>query len=167
MHPVTKACKRRALGTWVPGCLSVARPYPDTHHQPRSPRPNTHEATPNLNRREAGAAHIHPHTPNPGKGRKKADGNSNPNMYQTQTPSQEKSGGDERQNQERVPHNSRKPRVNSPDTEAARVMQVTRPNEIRSPGVRLHPKASAALGLGADVPPLPPGRGLRFMTGCG
>ena len=26
-------------------------------------------------------------------------------------------------------------------------MQVTRPNEIRSPGVRLRPKASAALGL--------------------
>ena len=26
-------------------------------------------------------------------------------------------------------------------------MQVTRPNEIRSPGVKLHPKACAALGL--------------------
>ena len=29
-------------------------------------------------------------------------------------------------------------------------MQVTRPNEIRRPGVRLHPKACAALGLEAD-----------------
>ena len=29
-------------------------------------------------------------------------------------------------------------------------MQVTRPNEIRSPGVMLHPKASAALGLEAE-----------------
>ena len=29
-------------------------------------------------------------------------------------------------------------------------MQVTRPNETRSPGVRLHPKASAALGLEAE-----------------
>ena len=29
-------------------------------------------------------------------------------------------------------------------------MQVTRPNEIRSPGVRLHPKACAALGLEAE-----------------
>ena len=29
-------------------------------------------------------------------------------------------------------------------------MQVTRPNEIRSPGVRLHPKASAALRLEAE-----------------
>ena len=29
-------------------------------------------------------------------------------------------------------------------------MQLTRPNEIRSPGVRLHPKAGAALGLEAE-----------------
>ena len=29
-------------------------------------------------------------------------------------------------------------------------MQVTRPNEIRRPGVRLHPKAWAALGLEAE-----------------
>ena len=29
-------------------------------------------------------------------------------------------------------------------------MQVTRPNEIRSLGVRLHPKGSAALGLEAE-----------------
>ena len=29
-------------------------------------------------------------------------------------------------------------------------MQVTRPKEIRSPGVRLHPKASAPLGLEAE-----------------
>ena len=29
-------------------------------------------------------------------------------------------------------------------------MQVTRPNEIRSPGVRLHPKAHAALGSEAE-----------------
>ena len=29
-------------------------------------------------------------------------------------------------------------------------MQVTRPNEIRSPGVRLHSKARAALGLDAE-----------------
>ena len=32
----------------------------------------------------------------------------------------------------------------------ARAMQVTRPKEIGSPGVRLHPKASAALGLEAE-----------------
>ena len=29
-------------------------------------------------------------------------------------------------------------------------MQVTQPNEIRRPGVRLHPKACAALGLEAE-----------------
>ena len=34
--------------------------------------------------------------------------------------------------------------VHSPDTEAARAMQVIRPDEIRSPGVRLYPKACAA-----------------------
>ena len=49
-----------------------------------------------------------------------------------------------------TPHNNRKPGVHSPGGEAARVMQVTRPNEIRSPGVRLHPKACAPLGLQAE-----------------
>ena len=29
-------------------------------------------------------------------------------------------------------------------------MQLTRPNKIRRPGVRLHPKACAALGLKAE-----------------
>ena len=52
--------------------------------------------------------------------------------------------------QTQTPHNSRKPSAHSPGTEAARAMQVTRPNEIRSPGVRLHPKACAALGLEAE-----------------
>ena len=52
--------------------------------------------------------------------------------------------------QTQTPHNSRKPSVHSPGTEAARAMQLTRPNEIRSPGVRLHPKACAALGLEAE-----------------
>ena len=52
--------------------------------------------------------------------------------------------------QTQTPHNSRKPSVHSPGTEAARAMQVTQPNEIWSPGVRLHPKACAALGLEAE-----------------
>ena len=52
--------------------------------------------------------------------------------------------------QTQTPHNSRKPSVHSPGTEAARAMRLTRPNEIRSPGVRLHPKACAALGLDAE-----------------
>ena len=54
------------------------------------------------------------------------------------------------QTQSQAPHNSRKPSVKSPGTEAARAMQLTWPNEIRSPGVRLHPKACAALGLEAE-----------------
>ena len=52
--------------------------------------------------------------------------------------------------QTQTPHNNRKPSVHSPGTEAARAMQVVRPNEIRRPGVRLHPKACAALGLEAE-----------------
>ena len=54
------------------------------------------------------------------------------------------------QSQTQAPRNSRKPSVHSPGTEAARAMQVTRPNEIRRPGVRLHPKACAALGPEAE-----------------
>ena len=49
-----------------------------------------------------------------------------------------------------APHNSTKPSVHSPDTEAARAMQVTRLNEIRSPGKSLHPKDFAALGQRAE-----------------
>ena len=52
--------------------------------------------------------------------------------------------------QTQTPHNSRKPSVHSPGTEAARAMQLTRPKEIRRPGGRLHPKACAALGLEAE-----------------
>ena len=52
--------------------------------------------------------------------------------------------------QTQAPHNSRKPSVHSPGTEAARAMQLTPPNEIRRPGVWLHPKACAALGLEAE-----------------
>ena len=43
-----------------------------------------------------------------------------------------------------------KPSVHSPGLEAARAMQVTRPNVTRSPGVRLYPKVCAALGLEAE-----------------
>ena len=47
-------------------------------------------------------------------------------------------------------YNNGKPSVHSPGSEAARAMQLTRPNKIRSPGVRLHPKACADLGLEAE-----------------
>ena len=62
----------------------------------------------------------------------------------TQNPSQDWRGYRETQTKTQAPHNSRKPSVHSPGTEAARAMQVTRPNEIRRLGVRLHPKACAA-----------------------
>ena len=88
------------------------------------------------------------HKPQPGmEGR-------NQNPYPgtpTQDPSQAWRGYRETQIQTQAPHNRRNPGVHSPGTEAGRAMQVTRPNEIRSPGVRLHPKACAALGLQAEL----------------
>ena len=45
------------------------------------------------------------------------------------------------------PNKSRKPSLHSWGTESAQTMQVTRPNVTRTPGVRLHPKACAAVGL--------------------
>ena len=68
----------------------------------------------------------------------------------TLDPSQEWRCYRETQTRTQAPHISRKPSVHSPGTEAARAMQLTRQNEIRRPGVRLHPKACAALGLEAE-----------------
>ena len=112
------------------------RPSPQTHHQPCSQRPNTRPPA-----EPAG----------PGQGWRRADGNPNPSTYQTRVPSQEKPGGDGPQTKQRAPRNSRKPSVQCPDTEAARVMQVTQTSEVRRPGIRLHPEASAALGLEAEL----------------
>ena len=42
---------------------SEQRPYPQTHYQIRSPRPNTCAPNPNLNRHKTGATHSHPHQP--------------------------------------------------------------------------------------------------------
>ena len=77
----------------------------------------------------------------------------NQNPYQhthTLNPGQDWRGYRKMQTQTKAPHNTRKPSVHSLGTEAARAMQVTRPNEVRRPGVRLHPKACAALGLKAE-----------------
>ena len=71
-----------------------------------------------------------------------------PNPYQNThslDPRQAWWGYRETKTQTQAPHNSRKPSVHSPGNQPARAMQVTRPNEIRSPGVRLHPTAGAAL----------------------
>ena len=95
-----------------------------------------------------------PHTPQIQPGREGRNHNPYPNTP-TQDPSQgwrvyrNPSHGTTR-TQTQMPHNSRKPSGHSPGTEAARAKQVTRPNEIRSPGVRLHPKTCAALGLKAE-----------------
>ena len=102
-------------------------------------RAHTHTPTPYTPARSGGVqgeqAHKHTHTPKPQPGVAGRSGNPNPTTTQTQT---------------QAPRNSRKPSVHTPGTEAARAMQVTRPNVIRSPGVRLHPKACAALRLEAE-----------------
>ena len=73
-----------------------------------------------------------------------------PKNTHTLDPSQDWRGYRETQTQTQAPHNSRKPSVHSPGTEAARAMQVAQPNVIRRPGVGLHPKACAALELEAE-----------------
>ena len=59
----------------------------------------------------------------------------------TQDHSQEWRGSPETKTQTQVPHKSRKTSVHSAGTKTARAMQVTRPNEVQRPGVRLHAKA--------------------------
>ena len=100
--------------------------------------------------------HTHPHrTPQPGVAGYKRSAHTS--AHTPQHPSQEWRGAAEartqpqpRPNQTQAPRNSRKAGVHSPGTEVARAMQVTRPKEIRRPGVRLPPKACAALGLEAE-----------------
>ena len=138
-HPPAKKGEKEA--TPLP---SYPPPFPQ--HAPK------HTRTKRQPEQERSKCNAHPpaHAASPGQGQKKPGGNPKPNTYQTQNPSQEKRGEDEPQNQACAPHNSKKPSVYSPDTEAAHAMQVTRRNEIRSLEVRLHPKASAALGLEAE-----------------
>ena len=102
-------------------------------------RVKAHTAKPHTPARNGGAqaerTHKHTNTPSPQQGVAGRSRNPSPRTTLTQT---------------QASHNSRKPSAHSPSTEAACAMQVTRPNEIRRPGVRLHPKASAALGLEAE-----------------
>ena len=96
--------------------------------------------------------HTHPHrTPQPGVAGYKRSAHTS--AHTPQHPSQERGRNPNpttTQTQTQAPPNSRKPSVHSPGTQAARAMQVTRPNEIWRPGVRLYPKACAALGLEAE-----------------
>ena len=137
---------RRAPQLGVPGCNRSAH---TSRHKPRHPsqewrgaagtRTLPHTPTPvtpaRSGRVQAERTDKRTHTPTPQPGVAGRSRNPNPTTTQTQT---------------QAPRNSRKPSVHSPGTEAARAMQVTPPNEIRRPGVRLHPKACAALGLEAE-----------------
>ena len=102
-------------------------------------RAQAHTPTPHTPARSGGVraeqAHKHTHTPTPQPAVARRSRNPKPTTTRTQT---------------QAPRISRKPSIHSPGTEAARAMQVTWPNEIRRPGVRLHAKACAALGLEAE-----------------
>ena len=126
----------------APGTAAYRRSAHTTTHAPKQqprmvvckpkPKPNRrqHKSKPGM---EEQTHNPYPNTPteDPSQG---WQGNRNPSPSTTRPQTQ-------------TPHNNRKPSVHSPGTEAARAMQVTRPNEIHRPGVRLHPKACAALGL--------------------
>ena len=132
-----------------PGDARCKRSAHTSRHKPQHPSQEwrgaagtrTQPHTPTLHnparscRVQADRTHKRTHTPTPQPGVAGRSRNPNPTTTQTQT---------------QAPRNSRKPSVHSPGTEAARAMQVTRPNEIRRPGLRLHPKACAALGLEAE-----------------
>ena len=97
--------------------------------------------------------HTHLHRrPRPGVAGYKRSGHTNTPHH----PSQEWRGAAETRAQAQPrPQDKRhtkvrKPSVHSLGTEAARAMQVTRPKEIRGPGMRLHPKACAAFGGEAE-----------------
>ena len=119
-----------------------ARTQPHTSHNPnherwgagQNPSPTANTANPSRQKRDDTANRTQTPTQDPSQGWR---GYRNPHPTTTRTQTQ-------------TPHNSRKPSVHSPGTEAAHAMQVTRPNEIRRPGVGLHPKACAALGLEAE-----------------
>ena len=71
--------------------------------------------------------HTH-HKPQPGLARQSH--NAYPSAQPLET-GRDWRGYPKTQTQTQAPHNSRKPSVHSPGTEAARAMQVTRPNEVR------------------------------------
>ena len=146
-------------------------PQPGVAGRSWNPSPSAHTHTAHVNQEWRGTdrsrkqTHTNPNTlarrgggqPQPEHKRTRQtqarNGGAKQNAYpstRTQDPSQDWRGYRKTQTQKQPQHNSRKPSVHSPGTEAAPAMQVTRPNEIRRPGVRLHPKACAALGLEAE-----------------
>ena len=91
------------------------RGAPGTRAQAHTPTPHTPARSGWV---QATRAHKHTHTPSPQPGVAGRSRNPSPNTTRTHT---------------QTPHNSMKPSVHSPGTEAARAMRVTRPNEIRRP----------------------------------
>ena len=92
----------------------IGRPDPKPNHEHHKPQPA----------KEGGHHKPYPNTPaqDPSQDWR---GYLNPHPTATRTQTQ-------------TTHNSRKPSVHSPGTEAARAVQLTRRNEIRRPAVRLH-----------------------------
>ena len=113
----------------------IPQPKPGQEGCRPKPKPNSKHREPQ--RGKEGRKHKpYPNTPtqDPSQGWRGYE-NPNPSINRTQA---------------QTPRNSRKPSVHSPGTQAARAMQQTRPNQIRRPGVMLHPKACIALGLEAE-----------------
>ena len=86
-----------------------------------------------------------------GPGHEWGDEGENPNpSTHTTVPNQDRRGKGKTQTQTHAPHNNRKPSIHSPGTKVARAIQATWLDVTRRPGVRLHSKACAALGLEAE-----------------
>ena len=159
-HPQTQPNRGRQRPNPYPGrnrkpeptkAVQARQPYPPTHQQIHIPQPNTRAANSNQRRQDKGANRTNRHNP-------RAPGRNAGRQENTQTRARAKSDPQKRKNQRRTSLNPQHTRYTTvgnsvskvPDTEAARARQVTRPNEIQSPGVRMHHKASAALGLEAE-----------------
>ena len=104
----------------------------ETRAQAQTPTPHTSARYGGV---QAKGAHKHTYSPKHQPGVAGRSRKPSPSTTQTQT---------------QAPCISRKPSPHSTGTEAARAMQVTRPNKNLRPGVRLHPGACGALGLEAE-----------------
>ena len=129
-------------GSSAPAPIPAPTQQPAPKHTPTKPQPEQ--------ARSRRSPYPPARTASPDQGGRKAGRNPNPNTRQTRDRDQERLQQDERQNQAGAPHNSKKPSVHSPDTEAACAMQVTWRNLLQRPGLRLHPEANASLGLKAE-----------------
>ena len=89
----------------------LPNPQPAPKHMRTKPQPNQPRNGCNPQPPAPTASHV--------QDRKRAGRNPNPSTCQTRILNQEKPGGDDPKTQARAPHNSRKPSVHSPDTEAA------------------------------------------------